>query len=142
MKSGISDRMKKYSPLLLRVGIAIVLLWFGFSQIKNPSSWVRMLPQFLQSSGNTFIYLNGIFEIIFAILLLLGLFTRLVSLIAGLHLIVIALFVVSGPTGARDVAISIASFAIFLNGPDEFCLDNLIRKKKKHENSEHSESKE
>ena len=43
------EKLKKYSPLLLRTGIAIIFLWFGFSQLKSPSDWVRMLPDFLQS---------------------------------------------------------------------------------------------
>ena len=125
------DKLKKYSPLILRTGIAIVLFWFGFSQWKNPAGWVRMLPHFLQANGNLFVYLNGSFEVIFGILLLLGLYTRFVSFLLGLHLLSISFFVVSGPTTARDFALSIATFAIFLNGADEFCFDRLLREKNK-----------
>lgn len=123
--------MKKYSSVVLRAGIAVVFLWFGFSQLKNPSMWIRMLPDFLQSSGNTFVYVNGIFEITFATLLLLGLYTRFVSLILGLHLLSITFFVVDGPTGARDFGLSLATLAIFLIGADEFCLDKILKERKK-----------
>jgi len=51
------DKTKKYSPVILRFGLAIVFLWFGFSQLKNPDSWTSLLPAFLNSSI-TFIYLN------------------------------------------------------------------------------------
>ena len=79
------DNLKKFSPALLRIGISMVFLWFGFSQIKNPEAWTRMMPEYVQSlvpiSPNTLIYMNGTFEIILAILLLLGIYTRASSLL-------------------------------------------------------------
>lgn len=133
--------LKKYSGIMLRTAIAIVLLWFGFTQIKNPTPWVRLLPEILTSSGiisaTTFIYINGTFEIIFGTLLLLGLFTRTVSLILTLHLLNIVYTVGYGPIGARDFAIALSCLAIFLNGSDEFCLDKLIlNKKEENKNKE------
>lgn len=123
----ISENLKRYSPLLLRVGIAIVFLWFGFSQLKSPGSWTRMIPDYVSfMSPNTLIYLNGSIEIILAILLLLGLFTRVVSTLLGLHLLHIVTIVGYGATGARDFALALATFAIALNGTDEFCLDRIL----------------
>ncbi len=119
------EKIKKYSPALLRVGIAVVFLWFGFSQIKNPSSWTGLLPAFLNSSVS-FIYLNGIFKIIFATLLLLGVFTRTVSFLLGLHLIGIIFSLGYGAIAVRDLGLAIATFSIFLHGADEFCLDKII----------------
>jgi len=129
------EKFSKYSPLLLRTGIAIAFLWFGFSQIKNPANWVKLLPEFTQSlplSQNAFIYLNGSFEITFAALLLLGFFTRIVSLLLGLHLLSITYALGYGAVAVRDFSLAIATFAIFLHGADEFCLENLIIKKKEN----------
>lgn len=126
------DRMKKYSPLVLRAGVAIILLWFSFSQFRSPATWVRMVPMYVQSflPGVTSIYLNATFEFILATLLLLGLFTRVASALAFLHILQISTVILGyGPTGARDFALSVSALAIFLYGPDEFCLDNIIRKK-------------
>ncbi len=132
------DKLKKYSPVVLRFGLAIVFLWFGFSQLKNPELWTGLLPGFLNASVS-FIYLNAIFEIIFAFLLMVGLFTRIVSFILGLHLIGIIFSLGYGAVAVRDVGLAIATFSIFLHGADEFCLDILIKKKKHHEhNSEMS----
>ena len=44
---GKIDKIKKYSPVILRFGLAIVFLWFGFSQLKNPEPWTGLLPGFL-----------------------------------------------------------------------------------------------
>jgi len=124
-------KLSRYSSSLLRVGIAIVFLWFGFSQIKNPASWTRMVPEYATFlfPTTTLIYINGIIEIILATLLLMGLYTRIVSFVLGLHLLHIATIVGYGPTGARDFSLAIATFAIFLAGPDDFCLDKLKKTK-------------
>lgn len=128
-KLGKVDSWRDFSPFFLRVGIAFVFLWFGFSQIKNPSAWTRMVPDYVLSmspfSVETLIYFNGTFEIVFAFFLLLGLYTRITSLLLGLHLLHITTIVGYGPVGARDLALAIATFAIFLHGADRFCFDRL-----------------
>lgn len=126
------EKLKRYSPALLRISISIVFLWFGFSQLKDPSSWIGMLPGFTKSLGfspTTLIYISGSFEVVFSIFLLLGIYTRLISFLLGLHLIDILTVVGYGPIGIRDFALTLATFSIFLMGPDEFCLDTIIRKK-------------
>ena len=126
--------MGKYNSLVLRTGIATVLLWFGFSQLKNPASWTRMIPEYMQSltslSPTTLVYMNGALEIILAVLILLGLFTRLASFLVTIHMIHITTIVGYGATGARDFAIALASLSMFLRGPDSFCLDHILRKEK------------
>lgn len=126
------DKLSKYSPVLLRSAIGIVFLWFGFSQLKNPAQWVRMVPEYASGmmpfSVNTLIYLHGIFEIIFAILLLLGLYTRLSSGLLALNLLHITTIVGYGPTGARDLALALAAIAIFLRGADDYCFDKLRKR--------------
>ncbi len=127
------EKISRYSPVLLRAGLATVFLWFGFSQMKNPSQWTGLIPEYTSSipiSPEIMIYLNGSFEIIFAILLLLGLFTRFTSLLLSLHVFHIVTIVGYGAIGARDLALALATLSIFLHGADEFCLDNLIFKKK------------
>jgi uncharacterized membrane protein YphA (DoxX/SURF4 family) len=129
----------KYSPILLRTGIAIVFLWFGFSQIKNPAQWVSLLPvvtNLLPFSQITFIYFNGLFEIIFATLLLLGRFTRTSSLLLGIHLLAISYNLGYSHVAVRDFALSLATLSILLHGADEFCLDTLLA----HKNHEHKEN--
>lgn len=125
-------KLQKYSPLALRTGLALVLLWFGFSQLKNPAQWTRMIPDYVSglASPTTLIYANGIIEIVLAVLLLLGLFTRITSALVTLHLLHITTIVGYGAVGARDIALTFAALATFLHGPDEFCLDHYILKKR------------
>ncbi|PIN68136.1 hypothetical protein COV94_06075, partial [Candidatus Woesearchaeota archaeon CG11_big_fil_rev_8_21_14_0_20_57_5] len=104
---------RRYAPLILRLGISVVFLWFGFTQLKNPASWTRMVPAAVSSilhiSTTTLIYLNGAFEVVMATLLLLGLRTRLIATLLALHLLGITSIVGYGPTGARDLALALAT---------------------------------
>lgn len=133
------EKLAKYAPLVLRISIAVVLLWFGFSQIKNPAGWTRMVPDYagiIPFETTTLIYMNGALEITLATLLLLGLFTRAVSAVSTIHLFHITSIVGYGATGARDIALAIAALAIFLGGADEFSLDKLLFRKKEHQHTQ------
>ena len=123
------DKLKLFSPVVLRIGIALVFVWFGISQLADPASWTGYVPDYVMSiSGlavTTIVYLNGIFEIIFGSMLLFGLFTRLAALLLALHILDITLIVGFDSTGVRDFGLSIATIAIFLQGVDWFSLDRF-----------------
>jgi len=122
--------LKEHSPNVLRIGISLVFLWFGFQQILHSSDWVSYLPLFvtnLSISATTFVLLNGIFEVLFGLLLITGLYTREVSGLLALHMIGIMFSVGYNEIGIRDFGIFIALLAIFLHGRDEWCLDNKLR---------------
>jgi uncharacterized membrane protein YphA (DoxX/SURF4 family) len=122
--------MKNYhatSSLILRLGMAAVVAWFGTAQITNPAAWVSLVPNWAMSisplSRAWIIYLNGGFEIIAALFLALGIFSRWAALLLSLHLLVIASAFGSSPTGVRDFGLAVALFVIFLSGKDSYCLD-------------------
>ena len=127
MKKDISQ----YAPIVLRYGLAIVFFWFGFSQLLNPSNFIGYLPQFLfdSSFAEQLVIANGIFEIIFAIALCVGIYTRIVAGLLALHLLLITFEVgLLSETGIRDFGLTIAVIAITLNGPDKWCLDSKRKK--------------
>ena len=121
---------KKYAPILLRYCIALVYLWFGISQVLNPKDFIGYLPDFLFNSGyaNTVVLANGIFEIIAAILLITGLFTRIIALLLGLHLLAITVEVGYGEIGVRDFGLTIATITVALWGEDDWCLSKKWKK--------------
>lgn len=127
------EKLKRFSPLVLRLGIVVIFMWFSLSQLTSPESWTKMIPEYASAIASplTIVYFNAIFELVFAILLLLGLKTRIVSAILTLHLFHIAKILGYGPTGVRDFVLGIATLAIFFNGPDEFSMDYFLKKRKK-----------
>lgn len=126
---------KEHAPVLLRFTISIVILWFGFNQLINPSLWYGWLPSWVNIipfEKIIIIYFNGIFEIIFGLLLILGIFTRLTSLIISLHLLLITIGVGYNDVAVRDFGLTLAAFSIFLYGPDNWSLDKKIKKRLKY----------
>lgn len=119
--------MKKYSPTVLRIGIALVFLWFGTAQIIDPTRWVSYIPEgivgIFSLNALKLVYLNGLFEIIFASALLLGYFTRVSALLLALHMLDITYVVGFDAVGVRDFGLSIAAIAVFMHGADYFSLD-------------------
>jgi uncharacterized membrane protein YphA (DoxX/SURF4 family) len=126
-------KMEKYAKPLLRLSMALVFLYFGFQQIYSPDNWAGFVPKNLTSTiitANNLVILNGLVELSLGLFMLIGLYTRFASLILALHLFGISLSIGFTPLGIRDFGLSFATFVIFLNGPDQYCLDNKFTKKK------------
>lgn len=122
--------MQKYSFPLLRYGLAILFLWFGWQQLSDPAVWLGYLPEwtaYLPIPGEMFVRLNGWLEIIGAIFLIAGLQLRWVATILGLHLVAIAIET-RGAIGMRDAAISLIAFALALAEPDHLTMDSRYKK--------------
>ncbi len=120
--------MKKYAPVVVRVGIALVVLWFGVEQILHPEMWVFLLPTWttmLGLSPTVLIYLNGAFELVVGTALIAGIATRYTALIIALHLFDIAYTVGYGDVAVRDVGLALSAVSIFLNGRDDWSLDTI-----------------
>jgi len=125
------ETLKKYSPIVLRLGIAGLFLWFGLNQLFDSSSWISFLPSWTNSlpiSQNSFVLINGIFETVLGLTLLVGFATRISALLLSLHLLGIVSTLGYNDLMIRDLALSIATFTIFMNGTDEFCLEEKLKK--------------
>ena len=127
-----SEKMKVFTPVILRIGLALVFLWFGSQQIFNADMWTSFIPSWMIAIGfnPTFlVHFNGAFEIVFGLCLLAGYFTRTTALLLALHMLDITITVGYSSIGIRDFGLFIATFAIFLYGADVWCLDNFFGKK-------------
>lgn len=122
--------LKKYAPITVRIGISLVFLWFGFQQFFHASDWISWLPSFagiLPFKAVNLILFNGLFELTFGLLLILGIYTRFSSALLGLHLIGIIFSVGYNEIGIRDFGLLTALLSIFFNGIDEWCLERKWR---------------
>jgi uncharacterized membrane protein YphA (DoxX/SURF4 family) len=102
----------------------------------HPEFWTGFLPAwtgYLPIPSEMLVSLNGWFEIIAALALLVGVQTRIVAGLLGLHLAGIAISL-GGAIGMRDGVLSLIGFAIAASPPDEWTLD--MRLKKLHEMKE------
>ena len=118
--------MKKTSSIILRVGIALVIIWFGYQQLSDPTSWLAYLPTWatqLPISQLAIIYINGWFEVIFGLMLFFGFYTRFVALLLALHMLDITYTVGYGAIGVRDFGLAVGMVAIFFHGMSPFSVD-------------------
>ncbi len=127
--------------IILRLGIALLFLWFGINQLVFPQDFMGYLPIWVHTDGSGMhhmmhasiqpiggasglLIINGIAEVILGLLLLLGLFTRWAALLLALHLASIAVSLGYNDVAIRDVALAIATLSIFFMGHDSWCLDH------------------
>lgn len=106
-----------YGKLILRLALAGVFLYFGFSQLFDGVSWVGMVPAWAVSMMHLppamIVLMNGLLEVVLGAMLALGFFTRYAALILAIHLFVIAFDFGFNPIGIRDFGLSFATLAIF-----------------------------
>jgi uncharacterized membrane protein YphA (DoxX/SURF4 family) len=134
MKNGLLRWVKEngpeYAPIVLRLAMASVFLWFGINQLVDTEYFEGYVPEWAHAIApvNLIVISNGIFETIFGLLLLTGLFTRVAAVILGLHLLGITFELGYNEIGVRDWGLALGTFAVALYGPDRWTVDNRRKK--------------
>lgn len=140
------NRYAAYAPVVVRVAVSFVFLWFGISQLVNPESFLGYLPGWVHSPPAAMQHMhalqflhdisgaphwaimgNGAFETLFGALLLAGLFTRISALLLSIHLALIGASLGYNDILIRDLGLALATFSVFLHGPDKFCRDGKVK---------------
>jgi len=106
---------KAVGLLILRLSLAFVFLWFGFSQLSDAAKWVSFVPDFAAKiiDPGVLVLLNGLFEVVAGSLLAIGIFPRYVALILGAHLLFIGGSMGFSPVGVRDIGLAFATMSFF-----------------------------
>ncbi len=116
-----------YAPLVLRVALALVFLWFGAEQLLHAAQWTIWVPEWALAltglSAETVVLVNGVAETALAVLLALGFFTRLAALLLALHTLLVAFDVGLTAIGMRDFGLAASALALALAAPDFATLD-------------------
>ncbi len=119
-----------YGHLILRVSLALVFLWFGINQLYDPFAWTGLVPQFFTQFilAKSLVIANGCVEIILSLFLISGTYTRIVSILLGLHLLGIAVSLGYSAIAVRDFGLSLATLSIAFFEPDRFTVDGRSKK--------------
>jgi len=101
--------------LLLRLGLAVILLYAAIGSFVDPREWIGYLPGFLTDIVDAHVFLNifAVFELALAAWLLSGIYTRYAALVTAVMLagIVLANFNLFAIT-FRDIALIFATLAL------------------------------
>jgi len=124
------ENLKKESRPLTRYAIGLVFLLFGIDQLMKPTLWAAWIPQFIPLEATTTVLLNGILDLTIGLFLILGLFIRPFAIVGIIHLITITASVGYNDVGIRDFGLLLVLIAVFIQGPDQYCLDSLRNKRK------------
>jgi uncharacterized membrane protein YphA (DoxX/SURF4 family) len=105
---------------ILRLGLAVVFLCFGISQILDQSRWIYLVPDrfFIfyihEVLKSKLVFINGIFDVVIALSLISGLFIRIFSFLGFIHLFSITIFSLGfEPSGIRDLGLAFAILSLF-----------------------------
>lgn len=112
----LSNASNEWGVTILRLGLSILFLWFGFSQLFDGINWVSWVPEWAVSVLNIppalIVLLNGTFEVVAGALLALNIFTRWAALALALHLFVLVVEIGLTPIGMRDFGLMMATLAL------------------------------
>ena len=102
--------------ILLRVGLAVVFLYAAISSFTNPNDWIGYLPQLAKDhvSPNLLIAIFAVYELLLALWLLSGKFTKYAALLVAFTLFGIIVFNYSlFAITFRDVGLIFAALALY-----------------------------
>lgn len=116
---------------LLRLGLAGVFLYFGFSQLLDSLAWVSIVPEWavnvIHLPPAMIVMGNGVFEVILGSMLAMGFYVRIIAFVLALHLIPITLDFGFSPTAVRDFGLIIAALTLSLiyTGDNKESVNNI-----------------
>ena len=106
---------------ILRLGLAVVFLWFGFSQLFDGVAWVSWVPEWATAlipiPPAMIVLLNGLLEVILGTLLAANILVRPIALLLTLHLALITFEIGATAIGVRDLGLTLATLALFFLTP-------------------------
>ena len=106
----------EWGVTILRLGLAAMFLWFGFSQLLDGINWVSWVPEWavntLHLPPAMIVLANGAFEVIAGALIAFNVLTRWVALALALHLAIITVEIGMTQIGVRDFGLTMATLAL------------------------------
>lgn len=124
--------LSSFAPMVLRFGMAALFLWFGIMQILDTQNWTGWVPAWAVSfsglSPYEIVLLNGVFETVGGIALVIGLYVRVVAFALAVHLFLVAFDIGYTAIGVRDFCLACGTFATALYGSDQWSLDAVLRR--------------
>jgi putative oxidoreductase len=129
--------MSRLAGLILRLGVGIVFIAHGWPKLqRGPANVAGFLAQLNVPLPEITAWVVTLLELGGGILLIIGLFTRVIALFMAVEMVLISFvvkadigLVAQGPQGVGwelELALGVAQLALVLIGPGMLALDNII----------------
>lgn len=111
--------MKKISNFILRFGLGIVFIWFGYLIFKNPEAWGSLIQPWaiarLPVSLDLLMKGAAIFDFVIGVWLIVGFLVWIPAFLAFAHLAITIAVTASGFDNViiRDIGLACASLSLF-----------------------------
>ena len=119
------------SSFILRIGLAIVFLYFGLDKFINLEANINIIRSFsfIPIDIKFFTVFYGVIEILVASFLILGLFTRITAIIASLMILTIFLmfWILFNDLIIRDIGLLAIAISLAITGSEIWSIDRIIK---------------
>ena len=108
--------LETWDVTLLRIGLALTLLYAGISIFIAPTNWVGFVPAWMDAfyPAESFIIIHGALDVLLAVGLLSGRFLWFFSGVTFFNLTSILLFYGVDDVTFRDMGLAFAALALFV----------------------------
>ncbi|MDP3770786.1 MAG: DoxX family membrane protein [bacterium] len=104
------------TSLLLRLGLGIEFVIFGYGKLTDLASWIGFVPPWmsplLPMSTSAFLQAVGVVELVLGVLLIVGLWTRVIAALAALHLLGVLIALGYNDLAVRDFVAFMSALAL------------------------------
>ncbi|MDO8622535.1 MAG: DoxX family membrane protein [bacterium] len=104
------------TSLLLRLGLGIEFVAFGYGKLIDLPSWIGYIPPWmsplLPMSTSAFLQAVGVVELVLGVLLIVGLWTRVIAALAALHLLGVLVALGYNDLAVRDFVAFMSALAL------------------------------
>lgn len=115
--------MNKNGYQILRLGLGITFIWIAVLILRDPLLWSSFLPSSIQSilpiAPELFMQATAVLDILLGVFLIANKFTKIVAVIAVLHLLGLVFSLGFGDLSARDFGLMMMAVAIFVQASEE-----------------------
>ncbi len=121
----ISNGVKITPALALRIGLGLGFVYVAVHMLSDPQSWLGFIPNWISKliDPRIFLSLHSGFELILGILLLIGVFPKITSLLSFFDMFAILIFYGVDSVTFRDFGLMMASLALFLLSREKTKID-------------------
>ncbi|MDP4012988.1 MAG: DoxX family protein [Candidatus Nanoarchaeia archaeon] len=125
--------LEDYTSVLLRFGLGSVFLYFGiYEKLYKPDITMQIIENLninIPIPLGLFIFLFGILELVIGSFLVLGLYTRITSIVASLMIlgIILQFGYLNVP---RDPALLAMALSLIITGSKKLSIDRMLDKRK------------
>lgn len=115
------QKLIKYRHLVLRLGLAFVLIYAGISIIRNPGDWIGFVPEWMEKivSRELFLTIHAYFEVMLGLAAIFNFWPRVLYLVTALDMLSILVFYGIDAVSFRDVGLLALAFGLWLDSMNE-----------------------